>query len=127
MTVPREPSELQLALFRALEDVHDLTSALVVLVVDRDGATVAVSGDENDVPSPVRAVLSGARLDEAGSIRELLASAGEFDTRLNVTAFDVGYGHVLAIVFDAEADIATVSAVGGEARALVAEILTPPS
>lgn len=121
------PTEQQLALFRALEDVHDLTSAVVVLLVDREGVAVAVSGDENDVPAPVRSVLSGEGLAKAGSIRELLVSAGEFETHLNVTAFDAGSGHVLAIVFDAEADIATVSAVGGEARVLVAEILAPPS
>jgi hypothetical protein len=123
----QEPTERQLALFRAVEDVHDMTAATVVLVVDAEGEIVAASGDVDLVPARMRAVLSGRELAKAGSVRALLTSVGEIDTRLNVTAFDVGSAHLLAILFDAEADITTVAAVGEEARGLVAEILSAPS
>jgi hypothetical protein len=122
-----EPTERQLALFRAVEDVHDMTAATVVLVVDADGEIVAASGDVDLVPAPMRTILSGKRLATAGSVRALLASVGEIDTRLNVTAFDVGSAHVMAILFDADADITTVAAVGEEARALIGEILSAPA
>ena len=53
------PSEKELALFRAVEDIHDLTQAITVLLVDADGGAVAVSGDEDDIPVALRSVLSG--------------------------------------------------------------------
>jgi hypothetical protein len=106
-----------------MEDIHDLTGAITVLLVDADGGLVAVSGDENDVPTPVRAVLGGKRLAAAGSVVALLSSAGEIDAPVNVSAFDVDGSHVLAIVFDGGADLMTVQQVGKEARELLAEIL----
>ncbi len=119
------PTTLQLDLFRAVEDVHDITRAIVVLLVDEDGALVAASGDEDDVPPSLRGVLSAKRLREAGSVRELLAPLAEelSTTRLNVTILDVAGKFVLAIVFDAEADLDTVVTVGGEAKALLTELL----
>jgi hypothetical protein len=133
------PNEKQLALFRAVEDIHDLTNAVTVLLVDDYGASVAVSGDEEDVPRPIRAVLGGKRLREAGSVVALLSSVGELDasppkrligTRqradLNVSAFDVDGAHVLAIVFDANADVMTVQDVGKDACGMLAQILAAP-
>jgi hypothetical protein len=122
------PTALQIDLFRAVEDVHDMTGAIVVLLVDGDGRSVAVSGDEDDLPPPLRAVLGGKRLAEAGSAIALMQSiAGDLaDTRLNVTVHDVGSEHVLAIAFDAEADFGTVQTVGREARAMIAEMLASP-
>lgn len=119
------PSTLQLDLFRAVEDVHDMTGAIVVLLVDEDGALVAASGDEDDLPPSVRRVLSAKRLREAGSVRELLAPCAEelASSRLNVTILDVAGKLVLAIAFDAEADLDTVVAVGGQARDLIAELV----
>ena len=35
------PTERQIALFRTMEDIHDLTSALVVLLVDEHGTSLA--------------------------------------------------------------------------------------
>lgn len=120
------PTTLQLDLFRAVEDVHEMTGALVVLLVDDDGAAVAVAGDENDLPPALRAVLSGRQLRDAGSVRELLAPISEelTESRLNLTVLDVAGRWVLAIAFDAEADLDTVIAVGGEARELMRELLT---
>lgn len=131
------PTEKELALFRALEDIHDLTNAITVLLVDAEGASVAVSGDEDDVPGPIRAALSGKRLAAAGSVVALLSSVGEIDgsrarglrerdAALNVSAFDVDGSHVLAIVFDAEADLMTVQEVGRDARVMLANILAAP-
>src|SRR5262245_40813310 len=120
------PSEKQLALFRAVEDIHDLTQAITVLLVDGDGNLVAVSGDEDDVPVKLRAVLSGKQLAEAGSVRVLLEDVDLAGALVNVTAYDVDGTHVLAILFDAEADLATVQQVGKEAREMLAEILAAP-
>jgi hypothetical protein len=119
-------NELQLSLFRALEDLHDLTAAITVLLVDEHGTLLAISGDENDVPPVLRKALSGRRLREAGSVRELLQSIGDLGSTLNVTIFDVDSKHVLAIVFDADADIVTVQTVGAEGKALLAELLAAP-
>src|SRR5689334_16535883 len=84
------PNEKQLALFRALEDLHELTNAITILLADEFGAPVAVSGDENDIPPAVRAVINGQRLARAGSVRELLSSIGELGKDApNVTLFDV--------------------------------------
>jgi hypothetical protein len=121
------PTERQLALFRAMEDIHDMTSAITVLLVDAYGSLIAVSGDENDVPPALRAVLSGNRLKAAGSVRELLSSVDIGESSMNVTLFDVdGGAHVLAILFDADADLGTVQTVGSEARDMLAEILAAP-
>jgi len=120
------PTEKQLALFRAMEDIHDLTSAITVLLVDADGTSVAVSGDEDDMPPALRAVLSGKQLTEAGSVRHLLEDLDLAGSLVNVTIYAVDGAHVLAILFDAEADLATVQSVGGEARQMLAEILAAP-
>jgi hypothetical protein len=120
------PTERQLALFRAMEDIHDLTSAITVLLVDAEGTLIAVSGDENDVPPPLRAALSGKRLAEAGSVRELLSSIGELGSPVNVTIYDVDGAHVLAIIFDSDADLSTVQTVGREGREMLVEILAAP-
>lgn len=119
------PTTLQLDLFRAVEDVHELTGAIVVLLVDEAGELVAVSGDEDDMPRAVRGVLSARALREAGSVRELLAPVSDAltESRLNVTILDVGGKLVLAIVFDAEADLDTVLTVAGEAKGMIADLL----
>jgi hypothetical protein len=117
------PSAMQIDLFRAMEDIHEMTEAHVVLLVDAGGAAVAVSGDEDEIPKPLREALSGNRLDEAGSVVALLTPiAGELGG-MNVSIYAVERGHVLAIVFDAEADLATVQQVGKEAQTMLSEIL----
>lgn len=123
---PVVPTERQLALFRAVEDIHDLTDAIAVLLVDGDGTSIAVSGDELDVPTKLRAVLSGKQLAEAGSVRVLLEDVDLAGALVNVTVYDVDGTHVLAILFDAEADLVTVQQVGSEGRAMLAEILAAP-
>ncbi|MBX3216122.1 MAG: hypothetical protein KF850_29045 [Labilithrix sp.] len=120
------PSEKQLALFRAVEDIHDLTQAITVLLVDGSGDLVAASGDEDDVPATLRAVLGGRQLAEAGSVRVLLEDVDLAGAPVNVTVYDVDGTHVLAILFDAEADLATVQQVGAEAKVMLAEILAAP-
>jgi hypothetical protein len=109
-----------------MEDIHDLTRAITVLLVDGDGVSVAVSGDEGDIPLALRNALGGRQLAEAGSVRALLEDVDLGATPLNVTIFPVGGTHVLAIVFDAEADFATVQQVGSEARDMLAELLEAP-
>lgn len=121
------PTERQIALFRALEDIHDLTQAITVLLVDGDGALVAVSGDEDDVPATLRAVLGGKQLAEAGSVRGLLEDVDLAGAPVNVTVYDVDGTHVLAILFDAQADLVTVQQVGKEGREMLAEILAAPA
>jgi hypothetical protein len=118
------PTERQIALFSALEDLHDLTAAIVVILVDRHGTSIAVSGDEDEIPAALRQALSGRRLAEAGSVRELLLDV-EMGT-LNVSIYSAADDHVLAIVFDADADLATVQTVGREGAAMVSEILSAP-
>jgi hypothetical protein len=118
------PSAMQIDLFRAMEDIHEMTDALVVLLTDVDGVAVAVSGDEDDVPKPLRDVLSGKRLSEAGTVVELLTPIAGDLGGINVSVFAVERSHVLAIVFDAEADLGTVQQVGREARTMLSEILT---
>lgn len=119
------PTERQIALFSAVEDIHDLTAAITVLLVDAHGTLLAISGEENDVPPALRAALSGKKLREAGSVRELLTDV-EMGT-MNVSVFDIDGGeHVLAILFDAEADLSTVQSIGGEARDMLREILSAP-
>ncbi len=119
------PTERQIALFSAVEDIHDLTAAITVLLVDAHGTLLAISGEENDVPPALRAALAGKKLREAGSVRELLTDV-EMGT-MNVSVFDIDGGeHVLAILFDAEADLSTVQSIGGEARDMLREILSAP-
>jgi hypothetical protein len=120
-----EPTTLQIELFRAVEDIHELTGATVVLLTDAQARTVAVSGDEADIPSPIRSVLGGDKLREAGSVIALLSPVAKevADWRVNVAVHAVDGGHVLAIAFDAEADLAAVQAIGKDARVTLAEIL----
>jgi hypothetical protein len=116
---------MQLELFRAVEDIHDLTNAVVVLLTDAEARSIAVSGDENDIPAPIRAVLGGDALRRAGSVIALLSPIARevAGSRLNVNVNAVDGGHVLTIVFDAEADVAMVQSIGKEACPLLAEIL----
>ena len=118
------PSAMQIDLFRAMEDIHEMTNAHVVLLTDVDGVAIAVSGDEDEIPRPLREALSGKRLAEAGTVVALLTPiAGELGG-MNVSIYAVERSHVLAILFDAEADLATVQQVGREAQAMLSEILT---
>jgi hypothetical protein len=120
------PTERQLALFRTLEDIHDMTAAVTVLLVDEHGTSLAVSGDERDVPPTLRKALSGRRLAAAGSVVEFLRSLGDLGSVLNVSVYDIDGAHVLAIVFDSDADITTVQSVGRDASPLLAELLAAP-
>lgn len=117
------PSERQLVLFRAIEELHELTRATTVLLVDGDGASVAVAGDENDVAPPLRAAIGGKRLRAAGSVRALLEDVDLEGSPVNVSIYAVGESHALAILFDAEADLVTVQRVGKEAATMFGEIL----
>ena len=119
------PTDQQIDLFRAVEDVHELTGAIVVLLTDRDGVAVAVAGDEDDIPAPLRAVLGGKGLAEAGSVAALLEPvAGDLvHCPLNFSVLAVGEEHVLTIAFDAEADLERTQVVGREAAQMIAEIL----
>lgn len=119
------PSARQIDLFRAVEDVHELTSAIVVLLTDPDGVAVAAAGDEDDIPPPLRAVLGGDHLARAGGVVALLEPiAGELaECPLNFSILAAGAGHVLTIAFDAEANLETVQVVGREGAAMIAEIL----
>src|SRR4051794_5736534 len=100
--MPDAPTVMQLDLFRAVEDVHDMTRAIVVLLVDYDGASVAVSGDEGNFPLPLRAVLAARKLEAAGSVKALLEPIlGELGA-MNVNIQAIGCTHVLVIGFDAE-------------------------
>lgn len=122
------PTAQQIDLFRAVEDVHEMTQAIVVLLTDADGVAVAVAGDEDEIPGPLRAVLGGKQLAAAGGVAPLLEPivAELAGSHLNVTVLAVGEAHVLAIVFDAEADFEIVQTVGREARQMISEILTTP-
>ena len=118
------PTIRQLDLFRAVEDVHELTGATVVLLTDRDGVAIAVAGDEADLPAPLRAVLGGAALAQAGNVRALLEPVDVGGSALNFAVRAVAPDHVLTIAFDADADFTTIEAVAGEAVELIAEILS---
>ncbi|CAN5921650.1 hypothetical protein BH11MYX4_BH11MYX4_47700 [soil metagenome] len=122
---PLVPSSQQIDLFRALEDIHELTTAIVVLLTDRDGVAIAVAGDEDDIPPSLRGVLGGEALARAGSVRALLEPIGEDLSAcpLNFSILPVGEAHVLAIAFDAEASLETVQVVGREGAEMIAEIL----
>jgi hypothetical protein len=117
------PTERQLALFSALEDVHELTQSIGVILVDEGGTTIAVSGDEDEIPADLRAVLGGKKLADAGSVRALLEPVDFSTLRLNVSLFATG-PMLLAVLFDAESDLGTVQAVGKQAAEMIAEILT---
>lgn len=126
---PTVPSVTQLDLFRAVEDIHELTGATVVLLTDREGVALAASGDEADLPAPLRAALSGRKLATAGSVSALLEPIGDelVSWSLNVSVVPVGDAHVLAIAFDAEADFETVQTVGREGARMLGDILSTAS
>lgn len=122
-----EPSTEQLDLFRQCEDIHDMTQAIVVLVTDAAGVLLAISGDEDDVPVPLRRVLAREKLVAAGSVRALLEPIGD-EARtwpFNVSVLPVGAHHMLTILFDASADFETVQVVGNEGARAMAETLAP--
>jgi hypothetical protein len=120
------PTAQQIDLFRAVEDVHELTGAIVVLLTDGDGVAIAVAGDEDDLPPSLRDLLAGKRLAAAGSVRALLEPINDdlADTPINYSILAVGTSHVLTIAFDAEANFEVVQTVGREASQMIAEILT---
>lgn len=126
---PTGPTAQQIDLFRAVEDVHEMTQAIVVLLIDADGASIAAAGDEDEIPRPLRAVLGGKQLAAAGSVIALLEPivAELAESHLNFSVLAVDEEHVLAIAFDAEADFEIVQTVGREACQMLSEILTPPS
>jgi hypothetical protein len=119
------PTAQQIDLFRAVEDVHEMTSAIVVLLTDAEGVAIAVAGDEDDLPPPLRAVLGGKQLAAAGGVRALLEPISDdlADTHVNYSILAVGGAHVLTIAFDAEANFDVVQTVGREASQMIAEIL----
>jgi hypothetical protein len=123
------PTDLQIELFRTVEDIHDMTGAIAVLIVGEDGESLAVSGDELDIPAPVRAVLAGKKLEAAGSARELLSTvAGDLaGSPMNLTIYAIDARHVLCIAFGSDADLSTVQSVGNEARVMLAELFRAPS
>lgn len=122
------PTAQQLDLFRAVEDVHEMTGAIVVLLTDAEGVAVAVAGDEDDLPPALRAVLSGNQLAAAGGVRALLEPIAEAlgETHVNYSILAVQPAHVLTIAFDAEASFDVVQTVGREACQMISEILTTP-
>jgi hypothetical protein len=122
---PMGPTTQQLDLFRAVEDVHEMTGAIVVLLTDADGVAIAVAGDEDELPPSLRAVLSGKQLAAAGGVVRLLEPiAGELaETHVNFSILAVERTHVLTIAFDAEANFDVVQTVGREASQMISEIL----
>lgn len=119
------PTAQQIDLFRAVEEIHELTSALVILLTDADGAAVAVAGDEDDLPPPLRAVLGGENLMRAGSVLALLEPIGEqlATCPLNFSILPAGPSHLLTIAFGVETSFETVQEVGKAGAAMIAEIL----
>lgn len=122
------PSPQQIDLFRAVEDVHELTSAIVVLLTDADGVAIAAAGDEDDIPAPLRRVLGGKKLASAGGVAALLEPivSDLSSCPLNFTILAVGDDHVLTIAFDAEASLEATQVIGREAAQMIAEILRAP-
>ena len=120
------PTAQQIDLFRAVEDVHELTGAIVVLLTDAESVSIAVAGDEDELPPPLRALLGGKQLAAAGSVRALLEPISEElgDTHVNYSILALEKGHVLTIAFDAEANFDVVQTVGREASQMISEILT---
>lgn len=127
--VAKGPTPQQIDLFRAVEDVHELTGAIVVLLTDADGVAIAVAGDEDDLPPSLRAVLGAKQLAAAGSVRALLEPISDdlADTHVNYSILAVGSAHVLTIAFDAEANFEVVQTVGREASQMIAEIAELPT
>jgi hypothetical protein len=123
---PKGPTAQQIDLFRAVEDVHEMTGAIVVLLTDADGVAVAAAGDEDELPPALRAVLGGKQLAAAGGVRALLEPISDdlAETHVNYSVLAVGSEHVLTIAFDAEANFDVVQTVGREASQMIAEILT---
>ncbi len=119
------PTAQQIDLFRAVEDIHELTAAIVILLTDRDGVAIAIAGDEDDIPPSLRAVLGGENLARAGSVRALLEPIGEELSLcpLNFSILPVADSHLLTIAFDVEASFDTVQTVGREGAAMLTEIL----
>ena len=119
------PTAQQIDLFRAVEDIHELTGAIVILLTDRDGVAIAIAGDEDDIPPSLRAVLGGENLAKAGSVRALLEPIGEdlSQSPLNFSILPVADSHLLTIAFDVEASFDTVQTVGREGAAMITEIL----
>ncbi len=119
------PTAQQIDLFRAVEDIHELTAAIVILLTDRDGVAIAIAGDEDDIPPSLRAVLRGESLARAGSVRALLEPIGEDLSLcpLNFSILPVADSHLLTIAFDVEASFDTVQTVGREGAAMLTEIL----
>jgi hypothetical protein len=119
------PTAQQIDLFRAVEDIHELTAAIVILLTDRDGVAVAVAGDEDDIPPSLRAILGGENLARAGSVRALLEPIGDELSMcpLNFSILPVADSYLLTIAFDVEASFETVVAVGREGAAMLTEIL----
>ena len=103
-----------------------MTGAIVVLLTDADGVAIAVAGDEDELPPPLRAVLGGKQLAAAGGVRALLEPISDElgNTPVNYSILAVGGAHVLTIAFDAEANFDVVQTVGREASQMIAEILT---
>jgi len=122
---PMVPSAQQIDLFRAVEDVHELTGAIVVLLTDGNAVAIAVAGDEDDIPAPLRAVLGGRKLAAAGGVAALLEPiAGDLGhCPLNFSILAVGDSHVLTIAFDADANLETVQVVGREGATMIADIV----
>ena len=120
------PTAQQIDLFRAVEDVHELTGAIVVLLTDADGVAIAVAGDEDDLPPSLRDLLGGKQHAAAGSVRALLEPINDdlADTPINYSILAVGTAHVLTIAFDADANFEVVQTVGREASQMIAELLT---
>lgn len=120
------PTAAQIDLFRAVEDVHEMTGAIVVLLTDADGVAIAVAGDEDELPAALRAVLGGKQLAAAGGVRALLEPISDdlADTHVNYSILAVEPAHVLTIAFDAEANFEVVQTVGREASQMMSEILT---
>lgn len=120
------PTAAQIDLFRAVEDVHEMTGAIVVLLTDAEGVAIAVAGDEDELPPALRAVLAGKLLAAAGGVRALLEPISDElgDTHVNYSILAVENAHVLTIAFDAEANFDVVQTVGREASQMISEILT---
>lgn len=123
---PTGPTAQQIELFRAVEDIHELTEAIVVLLTDRAGTAIAVAGDEDDFPPSLRALLAADKLAAAGSVRALLEPIAEElgGCPLNFTILRVEPAHVLTIAFDVSADLDKVQTVGREGADMIAEVLS---
>lgn len=90
----------------AIHDLRSAAKALAVVVVDYEGATVAISGEANAFPVSLKIGLSGRALQEAGSLMKLLehllSRLPPSERFYNVQA--VAETHLLAIAYDDDAD-----------------------